>query len=415
MRFNPFRPNNPVVPGMFVGRGKELDAIEQSLLQAKNGNPLHFLVHGERGIGKTSLLDYVKDLANGEFATPDQQMFKFLTVFIDFSGCRSNLDIVKSLGRGLRLELNKHDDLLKNASEFWDWITNWEILGIKYNKPVSIENIDVEEIMDEFISRVSKFLFQSTGSIDGILLLIDEADAPPLEAELGRIIKFTCERLARERCYNVLFGLAGLPTLLAKLRESHESSPRLFHIMLLEPLEFNERKKVVNLGLEKANNVNSEVTAVEEDALDFLAELSEGYPHFVQQFAYSAFEYDSDEIIDFDDVVYGAFDENGALSQLGDKFFSQMYNARISSEDYRRVLDSMAEHGDGWVARKTIIKESGVSETSVTNALKALRDREIVISDEARRGFYRLPTKSFAVWINAIKAAASKKDAERAM
>jgi hypothetical protein len=145
--------------------------------------------------------------------------------------------------------------------------------------------------------------------------------------------------------------------------------------------------------------------------LEFLAELSEGYPHFVQQFAYSAFEHDTDNLIDDDDVADSAFKLGGALSQLGDKFFNEMYHARISSEDYRRVLDAMAEYGDQWVARKTIITESGVSEANVGNALITLKEKEVIIQDETRRGFYRLPTNSFAAWINANKAARAKSDA----
>lgn len=308
--------------------------------------------------------------------------------------------------------MTRNERLRTAASGVYDWITNWEVLGVKYNKPQDAATIDVESIVDELIINMADFVQRASGQIDGVLLLLDEADAPPVEANLGKTLKLISERLGRERCYKVLFGLAGLPNLLGKMFESHESSPRLFHTMLLEPLEIEERKKVVEMGLESANQLNTQTTEIEVEALDFLAELSEGYPHFLQQFAFSAFASDSDDYIDFDDVGAGAFQENGALSQLGDKFFNQMYNARISSEDYRRVLDAMAEYADGWVTRKTIIAESGVVESSVTNALKALRDREIIVADDARRGHYRLPTRSFAAWINATKAAAAKRDVE---
>jgi len=65
MKFNPFKPNSIVTPGMFSGRAHELRAIEQCLYQAKHGNPQHFLLEGERGIGKSSLLLFVHQLANG--------------------------------------------------------------------------------------------------------------------------------------------------------------------------------------------------------------------------------------------------------------------------------------------------------------------------------------------------------------
>jgi hypothetical protein len=203
-----------------------------------------------------------------------------------------------------------------------------------------------------------------------------------------------------------------LPTILGRLRDSHESAPRLFHTMLLEPLEIEERKRVVRLASNMANDRNEEKTTISDDGLKFLVDLSEGYSHFLQQFAYSAFESDEDGVIDVTDVGNGAYLEGGALAQLGDKFFNEMYHARISSEEYRRVLDAMAEHGDRWVTRKTIIAESGVSETSVNNALQALKGNQTIIQDETRRGFYRLPTNSFAAWINAIRSARAKSDVE---
>jgi len=53
-RINPFRPNSPVNPGMFVGRVTELDKLEADLIQARAGQPTNFMLTGERGIGKTT-------------------------------------------------------------------------------------------------------------------------------------------------------------------------------------------------------------------------------------------------------------------------------------------------------------------------------------------------------------------------
>jgi transcription initiation factor IIE alpha subunit len=54
--------------------------------------------------------------------------------------------------------------------------------------------------------------------------------------------------------------------------------------------------------------------------------------------------------------------------------------------------------------RAEIINASGVKPTQVTNALKALRERHIILSNDKRQGEYRLPTRSFAVWIKALNA-----------
>jgi hypothetical protein len=163
--------------------------------------------------------------------------------------------------------------------------------------------------------------------------------------------------------------------------------------------------------LAEAELKNGFKTNITDATLNSIAELSDGYPHFIQQFSYFAFEEDNDNTIDVDDIMRSAYKENGALAQLGHKYFSEMYHAKISSEDYRKVLGCMAAHGDDYISRQDIIKESklrGVSESNVTNALAALRERHIIILDETRRGYYKLPTKSFAVWINAIRSVESR-------
>lgn len=218
------------------------------------------------------------------------------------------------------------------------------------------------------------------------------------------------ERLARRSCNNVVLGLAGLPNLLGKLKDSHESSPRLFTTMLLEPLLPEERISVIERGIAAANEKNEVSTTIAPSAIKLLADLSEGYPHFIQQFGFSAFQYDTDNNIDDSDVLNGAFAENGALSQLGAKYFNEMYHLKIASNDYRTVLNTMAVHADQWVSRQDIIKESGLAASTVNNALNALKAREIIVADESRkrRGFYRLPTLSFAAWINAAQSASEK-------
>jgi hypothetical protein len=98
--------------------------------------------------------------------------------------------------------------------------------------------------------------------------------------------------------------------------------------------------------------------------------------------------------------VNSLFKENGAFDQLGRKYFNKYYSAP-GSDDYRKVLGVMAEHFDAWVDRATIIKESGLKPSIVDNALRALKGKDAIIPHESRPGHYKLPTRSFAVWIKA--------------
>ena len=326
--------------------------------------------------------------------------FNFICVSIDLSQCNHEIQIIQKVARDLKRQLLRNADLKVVGKVFLDFMSKWEVMQVKFNKgPVSA---DADVALQELVYQIST-LCKTTMNLDGILILMDEADSPPVASNLGGLLKMFQERLTREQCRNVMFGLAGLPTMLPKLSESHESSPRLFQIVKLDPLEPHERDSVINIGLRKANAKNPVIVTIEPDAMDYIREMSEGYPHFLQQFAHSAFEANTDEAIDVGDVMAGAFNDNGAFDQLGQKFFSEKYNVLISSDEYRTVLDTMAPFGDSWVKKRDIVELSKVKAGTVTNALKALKAKDIVIHDTTRQGFYRLPTKSFAAWINAYQ------------
>src|SRR4051812_35623402 len=98
---NPFRPNSPVAPGMFVGRLDEVRALEQALVQTRAGQPKHFMLTGERGIGKTSLLNYLRWVAQGMIDI-DGDTFRFLVLDVDIEKGTTPSAFARKLERALR-------------------------------------------------------------------------------------------------------------------------------------------------------------------------------------------------------------------------------------------------------------------------------------------------------------------------
>src|SRR5262249_51980402 len=139
-------------------------------------------------------------------------------------------------------------------------------------------------------------------------------------ANLGAFVKLITERLKHRGCDQVCLGVAGLPSLRDKLRRSHESSLRLFNMFPLKPLSRSDRLNVIHRGLDEAKKKNAFEVTIAEDAEAILSYIAEGYPHFIQQFAYCAFESDTDNHIDGEDVWNGAYGDHGALKQLGLKY-----------------------------------------------------------------------------------------------
>ena len=407
LRYNPFRPNGIVPPHMFCGREKEMQTVRQSLFQTKNENPQHFLIEGERGIGKSSLLHYIQQEAGMGGSQAVSLEFQFLVISIELNETMPYGSILHAIASEFRTQLYAHKDVVAIAATIWDFLTNWKVLGVEYKKG-QISEIE-SDVLDDLARSMAKFTSEASNKasaqkrIDGILILIDEADKPSENARLGEFVKLFTERLTKIGCGRVCVGLSGLPALVGKLRASHESSLRVFETIPVGVISQDACEQVVIRALIEAKQKNGRDTTVDASALDLLGLLSEGYPHFVQQFGFSAFMQDDDWNISDNDVTTGAFSHNGGLDQLAKRYFHDLYYEQIWSPDYRKVLHTMTEHLDDWVSRSEILATSGVKSSQVTNALHTLKEKGIILVNPQKKAEYRLPSKSFAVWLKVLE------------
>ena len=63
----------------------------------------------------------------------------------------------------------------------------------------------------------------------------------------------------------------------------------------------------------------------------------------------------------------------------------------------------MAERWNEWITKEQIKKSFIGNDMILTNGIKALRDRNIILSKRGVRGHYRLQWLSFAFWIKIHK------------
>ena len=245
VKFNPFRPNGLVPPGIFSGRYEEIRRIEQALFQTKHGNPQHVLFEGERGIGKSSLFLLADLLGRGDLKTMDDYKFQFIVVNVELREMMGHSDIVGKVLEELRQQVAQREPIKQKCRKAWEFLNKFEAYGIRYRQN---ENDARRESLDDLTNTLIDLQNDAGDQIDGILILIDEGDKPPSSAHLGELCKLLTERLAHRRAERVTFGLAGLPGLVGKLRASHESSPRVFSVLPLDTLKDSERISVKGLS-----------------------------------------------------------------------------------------------------------------------------------------------------------------------
>ncbi len=402
-KINPFTPNNPVSTGMFAGRHEEIKILEQSLHQAKHGNPINILVTGERGIGKSSLMMIFKYFASGKYDTLEHGNFKFLTIDTMISNSIDLVAFINLIEICIKRELGNTEEMRMLLSNTWGFVQRIRVMdsGISDGETIS----DPDLIIDEFAYSLAQTCKRITNPQkeesrkDGILFIIDEADNAHESLRIGYFFKCVTELLRKHGCFNVMFVVVGLPEITDKLRQSHKSSLRVFNEIKIKELDFTDRKKVIDLGIKNANKINKEKTTIAEIAKEHISQISDGYPHFIQQFSYSAFDVNSDGEISLEDVMHGAYRKKGAIDLIGTKYYEEDYNLKIQSDKYREVLSIMASSMDAWIKKSDIQTKFSGSATTLTDALAALTSRKIIRKKSSARGEYRLQQKGFAIWI----------------
>jgi Cdc6-like AAA superfamily ATPase len=404
MKINPFKPNSPISPGMFVGRTEEIIKIEAALIQTRANQSVNFLLSGERGIGKTSLLLLIKYFAEGLIEVRGEKL-NFLVIETDITKDTSQIGLIKKIELALRRKLAQTEKAKKIFSDIWSFAKNIEIAGVKVNS--SKTEVNSELIFEEFSYSIADTLNRITkdgsstfdAKYDGILILIDEADSASDKLDLGAFVKILIERLQKEGSEKLLFGIAGLPKMKEILFKSHPSSLRLFTEINLDRLSNDEVRQVISMVLDHSKELNKKETKIDEDATLSLINYSEGFPHFIQQHGYCSFEVCNGDVITQTDVFKGAFGKNGAIEAIGNKYYRDDYYNKIQRDNYRQVLNIMAESLDGWVTKKEISKKYKGTETTLSNAITALLKRNIIVPKEGVKGSYRLQDKGFAMWI----------------
>jgi hypothetical protein len=115
---NPFTPKSGWEPKVFAGRIDQFRFFENKLEEARNGRCDHFLIIGEWGIGKTSLLKEFKRIA---------QEKGFISAIVTVREFRKTEDLtdavehlVETIPLKLPLDLNKLEKFVnhRNSSSF---------------------------------------------------------------------------------------------------------------------------------------------------------------------------------------------------------------------------------------------------------------------------------------------------------
>lgn len=328
---NPFAPGAGSQPPELAGRDEiisDADVALQRVLLGRHDKSQILL--GLRGTGKTVLLNKIEELAESHH---------HLTSFIEAPDNRRLADMLyPKLQQVLRklsmVEAAKHT--AHNAMRVL------RAFAGAFRVSMGDVSLSVDPLTGFADSGVLEYdlgeLFTSIGEAarsaeKGWTLLIDELQYLGAE-ELSALIA-AIHRVNQKKLPIIFFG-AGLPQIAALTGNAKSYAERLFSFPSVGPLN----KSAATSAIE--HPILAEGETITKAAIELIYEKTEGYPFFLQEWGYQAWNYAIESPIDAEDVENAS---EAALRRLDEGFFRVRFERLTPKE--REYVMAMASLGAG--------------------------------------------------------------------
>jgi type II secretory pathway predicted ATPase ExeA len=353
---NPFNPGVGSPPPLLVGRDSILTQTDVILERIKRGrSERSLLLVGLRGVGKTVLLREIrrhaleKNYAVEMIEAQEEQTIAQLLVpalrrlLLELDSTKKTIAAVK---RGLRVLRSFLGTIKVKAGD------TELTLGVDPEEGRA-DSGELESDLKDLLLAVGE---ASKEAGRPIAILIDELQYLP-RTDLAALIR-GLHAVAQESLPLVLFG-AGLPQLFSQVGEAKSYAERLFRFSEIDRLSHPESNEVVR------GPVEQEGSTVSDDALEEIYGQTRGYPYFLQEWGYRAWNLAPDDGID---IKVAREATRLALKELDHQFFRVRFDRVTPAE--REYMRALAELGEG-VHRSAEVAEL-IGKT--TNQLGPVRD-----------------------------------------
>lgn len=330
---NPFSPGAGSPPPELVGRDPVLEEARVLLGRVKIGrSEKSMLLTGLRGVGKTVLLNEIERLASGAGyrtisleAHEDKRLAALLAPYL--RRLLFDLDRIAGAGDQVKRGLAVLRSFLGGIK-----LTLGDIeigLDIEPEKGAA-DSGDLEIDLPNLFVAVGEAAAARDSSV---ALLVDEIQYFN-HKELGALI-MAMHKVQQRQLPMVLVG-AGLPILPGLAGESKSYAERLFSFPDIGALSAEDAAKALR---DPARNAG---VTFEDDALEEVFRLTNGYPYFLQEWGYQAWNLAPSSPITLD-IVHTATPT--VIRRLDANFFRVRY-ARLTPGE-KNFLRAMAELGPG--------------------------------------------------------------------
>jgi len=330
---NPFAPGAGSPPPELAGRDELRETVRIALGRARLGNPAKsILMVGLRGVGKTVLLDRMRD---------DAEASGIQTLRVEAPEDRSLPAIIAPELRQALLRLSRIEKAKALAQRALRGLAGFaNALKVKYRditvgldfKPEKglADNGDLEHDLQALLEADG----DAARSGDTCLaMFLDELQYVE-EEQLAALIT-SLHRTSQRKLPVVLVG-AGLPQLRGKMGRAKSYAERLFDFPAIGALSREAARTAI---VKPANDRGVEVN---NDAFEHILQQTHGYPYFLQEWGKHSWDVAPKSPITLDDVRTAT---TTAIAALDESFFRVRFDRLTPVE--KKYLRAMAEIGPG--------------------------------------------------------------------
>jgi hypothetical protein len=349
---NPFSPGAGSPPPELAGRDELIEKAGLTLHRVRLGRyEQSLMLVGLRGVGKTVLLNKVREMAEAQDyaiimmeATEGRSLPELLVPALRqiFYQLDAMAGVSNKVKRGLRV-LRSFIGAVKVK------VADVEIgLDIDPEKG-SADSGDLEADLSVLLVAMGEAA-QDRGR--AVAVIIDELQYLS-EAEMSALI-MAIHRISQRQLPVVLVG-AGLPQLVGLAGRSKSYAERLFTYPDVGPLSADDAKEALR------GPIHAQGADITDEALDELVAVTHGYPYFLQEWGYQAWNLADASPIAADIVKRATV---VAIKKLDGSFFRVRFDRLTPREkDYMRALAELGPgaHRSGDIANTLGIKVQSVA------------------------------------------------------
>jgi len=348
---NPYAPGAGTPPPELAGRDELRETVRIALERVRAGRPnKSILMVGLRGVGKTVLLDKLRD---------DAAASGMETIRVEAPENRSLPAILAPQLRQALLRLSRNEQAKELAQRALRGLAGFaKALKVKYQdievgmdfepEPGLADNGDLEHDLQALL-EVSGAAAKKAGT--ALVMFVDELQYVD-EEQLASLI--TALHRSAQRSLPVVLVGAGLPQLPGKMGRAKSYAERLFDFPQIGPLSVEAARLAIRKpAAEQGINVN-------EDALDQIIKETRGYPYFLQEWGKHSWDVATSSPITLADVKQAT---TSAIAALDDSFFRVRFDRLTPLE--KRYLRAMSDIGAGPHRSGDIAEKLGRDVTSL--------------------------------------------------